>query len=156
MPSLPQTASARLSNTITKRYENGRALFRADAWTAMSAAKRRIYDPKRQVRGNRKTTIKSQRTRDSAPSAPPRWTLAGAILGSSGALPAPNRLCQRVKYHHEVGTNWSHFCVSTENSMTFLRTVLYPAEVYPNWINFKALLRSRNSLRVRSLCANCL
>ena len=53
----------------------------------MSAAKLRIYEPRRRVYGHHENAIKHLQHNDSAASAPPRWTLAGAILSSPGAFP---------------------------------------------------------------------
>ena len=61
--------------------------------------KRQLNVPTRRIYGQHEKHHKTAAKKyDSAPSAPPRWTLAGAILGSPGAFPAQIRRWQSVKH----------------------------------------------------------
>ena len=106
-PFLPNAACRRTSEITIKRKENGRAQFQANARPTGSAAKLRFYEPSRRVHGHHENVIKQLQNNDFSPSAPPRWTLAGAILCSPGAFPAPRRRSQSVRNYLKTRLKWT-------------------------------------------------
>ena len=85
-------------------------------FAVLTSFKRQLNEPKHRVYGHHENAIKQPQNRYPAASAPPRWTLAGAILNSAGAFPAPRRLPQSVR--NDYKTRIKRACATSGRRLT--------------------------------------